>query len=427
MIRKLVGFCMAASLLLVGSLAQAGSSCGCGTAATPLYTGCATSIASPCCGTVVNDCCAVTYQTRTVYRTEWVTEMRRVMCTEYQRQEQVVDVTVYERVPRVEKRTRTYNVMVPKEEIRQVTYTVCDPVVETIEQTVHVCKPYMDEIEQHYVEYVTTPEVRQGTRMVPQYYEEDVTYTVCRDMGSWECRTYEVPVASGGGFGGGGRLFGGCRLRHCGGRGNNCCPDPCAAIDCCTPCTRTVTCRVWVPNIVHEELVKKVRRCKMVPEQFEYTVNVCTPVKKSRMVQVQRTKMVPEVRHVNVTRMVPRQVVKDVKYCTMVCETRSEECEVTVYDCVPRVVQRTCVVMVPVQVEREVPVRVCRRVACEVQVPVTCCPPPRGGLFSRLGRGRASACCPSPCVSACAPACPPQPRRCGGLLSRSRATSGCGC
>jgi hypothetical protein len=214
------------------------------------------------------------------------------------------------------------------------------------------------------------------------------TRTVCSDKGHWE----EQPAD--------------CCSASCGGCEDSC-ATPCGEEDPCGCCSarrsgrhgllarrcawRAPCCaptKVWVPNVVQDEVEVTVMQRQCVDVPYTYTVTVCTPETRTRMVKrcsyrpEIRTRTVRVCRYDRKTRTRTRQVTqckletrtRDVNYTAWVPQTRTTPHKITTYKCVPaeRVQQYT--VMVPHQVQKEVQVRVCRMVPKTIQVPsVTCC------------------------------------------------------
>ena len=188
-------------------------------------------------------------------------------------------------------------------------------------------------------------------------------------MGHWETQMVEVACAP---------VRCRCRLhRGCGGCGScgGCC-DPCAA-----PATRTVCQRVWVPNCVTEEVPVTVCRTVMVNEPCTYTVQLCRQETRQVTVKVMHCRL--------------EQRTRSYQVCTMKPEVRTRVVPCTRYEMQQQTREVTRTVCVPVQVEKDVQVRVCHMVERKVQVPVT----------------------PS-----CAPSCVRRVRGC-----RSVGCGGCGC
>jgi hypothetical protein len=209
---------------------------------------------------------------------------------------------------------------------------VCVPHVEEVEEEFTVKVPVWTEEEREFTVMVPVQEEREGTRHVCKMVEVKETRTVCRDEGQWEERVVET--ACGGGCGCSKKC---CRRRCCGG-----CTTSCGG--CASGCgTVQTTCKVWVPNIVKEEVEVTCMKPEMVEETYTYHVTVCKPETQKKTVKVCSYK--------DETRT------RTVKKCSMVQEEREQE----------------YTVMVPKTVEEEVQVQVCRMVEKKVTVPVYSC------------------------------------------------------
>ena len=252
---------------------------------------------------------------------EWVTENRTVKCIECRPEQRERVCTVYERFPVTKMVQQQCTVIVPEKRTREVCQTVCRPVVRTVVQD--VCVP------------VTVKEKRQGMRQVCKMQEVQETRTICEDQGCWQEQPC-APVACG------------CRHRCA----HRC--DPCAvkACDPCNPCVSTR--KVWVPNIVQKQVVVKCLKPVMVCEPCEYEVCVVQNRVEKRQCQV--------------TDYVRETAKKMVEYtvCVPKCEVRNVQC--TTYECKP--VQKKIIetVMVPHEVEKVVPVQVCKMATKTVTV-----------------------------------------------------------
>jgi hypothetical protein len=204
------------------------------------------------------------------------------------------------------------------QETRPCTRTVMRQVCETVNVTRTVC--------------VKVPVVETRTCMTTKWTPTLVTEMVSKmvDRGHWECRECPAPPTWRD------RLAKLCRKKN----------------DCCDPCPKTVTKRVWVPCMVCETC--PVTRCKMVCEQVPHTFTVHTC--KTEM----RTETVPVTRY----RCVAEQVTDNVTVC--VAKTVPYTATRMVSKCVP--VTETCMVtrMVPRCVEKEVPAQTscCAASAC---------------------------------------------------------------
>lgn len=273
---------------------------------------------------------------KTIYVPTYETQTKTITVTECRPETRHRTFKVMKRVPETKTVEQTYTVMVPKTETKTVNYMVCKPIYETKTQTYTVCVPH--------------PETRQGTRTVCKMVPTKETRTVCRDRGHWE----EKEVAC--------NPCGGCG--SCGGCGD------------CAPATRT--CRVWVPNIVKEEVEVTCMRLHREQVPCEYTVMV--------------NKMEERTREVKVCKMVREQHTKEVECKVCVPEERTRTCDVTTYKCVTEEKTQEYTVNVAHKVEKEVEVKVCKMVPKTIMVPAancgddcstTCCKPRRCGRRCR--------------------------------------------
>jgi hypothetical protein len=334
-------------LMIVGSLAVL-------LAAGPAYAGHYVGGCAPC-DPCVSPCGTVHYVQKTVYTPQWVTETRKVMVTEYVQEQRETTRTVYRCVPEQHQVQRTSVVMVPEVRTKTVPVTYCKPVYRQVERQYTVQVPQWTQQEREYTVMVPHVETRQGVRQVCNWVEEEVTKTVTRDHGHWETQMVQVPCYTGL------RCF----------RRSACC-DP-----CCVP-VRTVCQRVWVPNLVEEEVTVTVCRPQVTEEPYEYQVTVCKPETRTCIVNVchmtteVRTKMCTVTEYETVT------AERQINYTVCVPQERTWTQTVTTYKQVAEEVPCTITVCVPQQVEREVQVRVCQMVAQTIEVPVctvTCCLP----------------------------------------------------
>ena len=378
--------------------------------------GCSTCATAPVCTPAAP--CHVEPQMveKTVMVPQWGTETRTVTVTEYVREPHTRTVNVSRRVPRVEQITKEMTVMVPVTKTKDVTETayvphyrdvtkefqVRVPKFRTVEQQVTAMVPSWKEVPRQYTAMVSEPQQKTGVRSVCRMVPEVVQKTYTRDEGHWDHVSVEVPVVS-------------CNVpvrRGLFRRGRNDCGtgscgpvscDPCGD-SCATP--KVVTRKVWVPNVVTETKDVTVMKPQVTQEEYQYTVNVCRPVTKTRNVRV--CEMVPQTK--TVTRKVCEYEVQTKTKTMRVCEMKPEPrtrtvhytvCEpkqvtktynVTKYDivCEPKTVTYT--VCVPKQVQKEVNVPVCNMVPKTVMVPADCstggcstCSSsgPRLGLFRR--------------------------------------------
>ncbi len=361
---------------------------------------------APCGGSVVcGKSAGPVYVEKTVMVPTWVNETRTVMCTEYQQQQRARTFTVYRQVPETKQVEQTYTVMVPEVHTKTVEYTVNVPVTEErtcqvqvcvpvweeverqytvrvprwreVEREVTVCVPVTSQVEQTYTVMVPHQEVRTGTRSVCRCVPVTETRTITCDRGHWETQVVEVPCTT-------------CCYRRGCGKGCGSC--------CCVTTTRTCCQKVWVPNVVTEEIDVTCYKYETVEEPYECTVTVCRPEQRTRMVNVcsyeQQTRvhksrvcdyesqvrtctqrvcryeMQTREQKYRVCSYRPEVRTREVKYTVCTPQTRSRTCNVTTYRCVPEERTENYTVCVPVQVEKQVQVQCCKMVPQTVQVPV---------------------------------------------------------
>jgi hypothetical protein len=188
---------------------------------------------------------------------------------------------------------------------------------------------------------VPEKEVRQGVRQVCEPYQEQVMTTVCKDYGKWEER--QVACYSPCDTCGSHR---GCRSR-CGGCG---CEAPCAPV--------YTVCRVWVPNVVQEQVPVMVWKTRMVDQPFQYEVTVCKPQVKAVVERVCEVQQVPKTRTINYTECVPKTVNKEeqIRVCRHVPEQQLRDITVMVPHTEMKDVKVPVCTMVPKVIECRVPV-----------------------------------------------------------------------
>jgi hypothetical protein len=223
---------------------------------------------------------------------------------------------------------------IPETKTVQRTCCVMVPEVRTRTEQCTVSKPVFHDETRAYTVLVPTMETRQGTRMVCKWVPEKQRQIVCEDHGHWVEQSCNC----------------GC---------------------CCNPCAPACVRRCWVPNIVQKEVEVTCMKQVMVEEPCTYQVTVCKPVQKTCTVRVCEYQQVPVTREVRYTVCVPKTVTKTEYVTTWRCEQVEET--------------RSYTVMVPYQVQQEVPVRVCQMVPKTIRVPVcptaccetTCCARPR--------------------------------------------------
>jgi len=308
-----------------------------------------------CCACAAN-CGEVQYVERTVYEPQWVTETRKVVACEYKQEQRQCTRTVYHCVRETKQVERRCTVMVSETRVRKVPYSVCKPVIKEVTRQFTVCVPEWKEVERQYTVMVPHQEIRQGVRRVCRMFDEQVTSTVTVDRGHWETRTFEVPSGCC------------CRRAHC---RRVCCCDPCGP--CLKPCTHTVCRPVWVPNLVAEQVTHTVCRPRVVEEPCQYTVTVCKPETRTCTVRVCEMRQEVRSERCQVTTYETSMIEKDVAYTVCVPKEKTWIETVTTYKQVPQEVTDTYTVCVPHQVEKEVPIQVCRLVPKTVKVPVCSC------------------------------------------------------
>jgi len=301
---------------------------------------------SACCS---SNCCEPTYVERTICVPTWVTETRTVDVIECTTEERQRTCTVYKRVPETKTIETQCTVMVPETRTKTCNYTVCTPV--------------WKEVEQEYTVMVPHQETRQGTRKVCKMEQVTETRTVCKDKGHWEEQVVEV-------------LCSYTKHRSCRARRGCCastCDTGCGGSSCCN--TTTCTKKVWVPNIVEEQI--EVTCCKpvLVEEPYEYCVTVCKPETRTRTCKVRE--------------YVKEEKTREVQYTVCVPQQKTVTRQVCVVKCVPEEKVVTYKVRVPHRVQKEVQVRVCKMVQKTVQVP---CRQPRKRCCARPARK----CCAAP-------------------------------
>jgi hypothetical protein len=242
---------------------------------------------------------------------------------------QVVTCTVM--VPQVTYQTTTITQMVPTAEVRQQEVQVCRLVPETkmintvqtvavpeqrtMEQPYTVCRLTMETASRQVTVMVPQMETRQGVRTVCRPVATQVMKTVCRDMGGYQTQSY---------------------------------------VDCCG-CT--LTCQVYVPNIVSEQVPVTVYKPQMVEEQFTYQAVTCRPEQRTITQQIPKPVYETRMRQINYTVCVPRQIERQIPQTTMRPVMESKTVNYTVM--VPREVQKQVTVpvctMVPKQVSYTLP------------------------------------------------------------------------
>lgn len=296
------------------------------------------------CDIGYEDCapCAPTYKmverTIMVPTTEW--ENRTITVTVCRPEIKERTETIRRVVPEAKDVVRTVTVCVPERRTKEVSYTVLVPEYKDVQNTFTVMVPHQEE--------------RTATRVVCRKVPVQETRTVTRDQGRWEFQTVEVPCGTGC------DMCDGCaprrrglfrRASHC----DDC--EPCSPP--CPPQTTTVTRKVWIPNLVSEEVPYTTYKTERVEQPYTYTVTVCKPEPRTTTSRVRVDRPETRTKEVSFTEIVRKQVDKtfrEVSYRTV------EE---------PRTVRYT--VLVPHQEERQIRVPVCKWVPKKITCRVPCC------------------------------------------------------
>ncbi len=432
---------------------------------------------APCCTPAPT----VTYEQveKTILVPTMVTETRKIWVTECRAQERTRTYTVCRAVPETHDVVDTYTVMVPQQRTRTETYRVCKPVTRQVTsqytvqvpyqerrqatrkvckyvqatetrtisvpenhtrtETYTVCKPVMRQVAQNYTVTVPYQETREGTRQVCRWVPVTEQHTVCEDQGHYEERCMPAPAP----------CYDPCM--PCCGRllRRRCCSSPCGAptgcgavAGCGDACAPTITCKVWVSNIVQKIVNVTVNKPQMFTETYQYPVTLCRQETRTRTVNVcdmtteQKTREVPYVvcvpkqesytvnkpvwvdepysftvtlcrtetrnRVDNVVEYQSEERTREVPYTVCVPQQRTRTRQVTTVKMVPE--QRTdkYTVQVPYPVEKEIQVQVCRMVpkTIMVTVAVPCAP--------------AAPCCGTPASPCDAPAAAAPPTASAG-------------
>jgi len=268
--------------LLVAAPAQAGRR----------HHGCAPSCA-PACAPAAN--CAVPAP-------EPITVTKTIMVPQTVYETMTVPVTVYKPVTKTKMITVYRNVPQTREVKRMV--TEYSQVPKTRTETYVSVTPTWKEVTKDVTVMVNSVEAREGVRRVCKPVMTTETRTVCKDMGAYECRTY---------------------------------------VDCCGCCR---TCKVWVPNVVQEQVQVQVCKHQVSEEAYTYNVNVCKPVAQTKTFKVCEMVRENKTREVSYTECQANQVEKTFTetYCERVaeqkevsytvCEAVTEQREVRVAKCV---------------------------------------------------------------------------------------------
>lgn len=321
----------------------------------------------PSCGPQVH------YIEKTIMKSIWCTETRKVHCTAYRYEPREQTYTEYQCVPETKQVVRTCTVMKPVTKTKMVPYTVCKPVYRPVTKEYTVCVPTWVEKEVqycvnvpvwtekqvNYTVYEPHTETRQATRRVCKVVPETVYRQVQRDCGHWAVQQYQVPCGY---------------CYDCNG--------------CCVPQYRTVCRRVWVPKVVVENVPCTVYRNTYVDVPYTYCVTVCKPRVYTKTVRVcsykqeMRSCKVRECAYKYETRQCTYNVCeyktethhRQVNYTVCVPHEQQYTENVTTYKQVPVEKKCTYQVCVPYTVEKEVQVQVCKMVPATIMVPICCGP-----------------------------------------------------
>ena len=201
-------------------------------------------------------------------------------------------------------------------------YTVCVPRQVTKTATRRVCKTVWKDVEQTYTVYEARTETRTATRCVCKCVPVTRTYTVCEDLGKWECQT----DANG--------------------------------------CTQNV----WVANLVNREVEYTAYERQTENVEYEYNVTVCDPVEKDPH-RARSANGSPKIRSTSTQsantngRQKPvrtrcaigttEEKTRTVNYTVCVPKQVTEEYEVTVCEWVPVEKEQTYTVCTPYTVDEE--------------------------------------------------------------------------
>ncbi|MDH3717654.1 MAG: ferredoxin [Planctomycetota bacterium] len=376
---------------------------------------------------------------------KYETVTKSVCTTEYKSEQRQRVVTVSRSVPVEEERITTETVMVPKTETKTVQYTALVPVKEERQVNVTVSVPVWTEEQESYT--VRVPQLKevpeQYTVRVPSLQDTQFTYTVCvpypvtksryqtitnvvpvtrtraiqhcvpvtrtklvtKDYGHWENQVVEEVV--------GGYTVGGCG--YCGGCYQGCggCYGYGYSCGSSAPVTRTISRRVWIPNVRTEQVAVVEQRhetqhikytvyeqhSESIPYQCTYvafrpetrtgTKKMVTyvPETRTRMKKVveyhdeerTRTRKVlsykDEVRTETypVIRYTQEDKTKEVTYTVNVPTTKVNTHKVVRYDTVQDKKIETYTVSVPVPAVKEVKVQVCRMVPKVISTTINPC------------------------------------------------------
>jgi hypothetical protein len=301
------------------------------------------------------------YVEKTIMVPTYVEESRTVKQTVYETETRIKTVTVKKCVPVQEERTRTYTVMVPEKKTKTINYTARKPVWMAVSKKYTVRVPVWSNKDVTYTVMVPTKEQRQGTRAVSKRLPVTKTQTVKRDKGGYETHVVEVSTGCGG---------------RCCGRRERCCGS-CGG--CGSVGTRTVERKVWVPNIVEEEIEYTVYQCVTEKVPYTYAVWVCKPEERTKTVRVCNYENQTRFKTYTVCNYVTAQRSRDVTYTVCAPKEKTETYTVTVYKTETEEKEVEYKVSVPKTVEQEIKVTVCKMVPKTITVPASPRHPSRRG------------------------------------------------
>lgn len=322
-------------------------------AASNLWAGpCGAACDTGACGAID---CGPTYMEKTIYVPKWITQTKTVMQTQYRPEQRERVVTVQRLVPETRAVERRYTVMVPEVRTKLHTYTVNVPVWREVQKPYHVRVPVRETVQKQFTVMVPYQETLTASRTVCKMVPQTITHTVCRDRGHWADVPYQTA----------------CSAYGCG----RSCYSGCGSCEPCGRCggTGMITCsrRVWVPNMVYEQVPRVVYRPQYSQVPYQYTVTRFRPETRVKEVPVVRYVTETRARTVRVCEYQPQQRTREVQFTVCVPQERSKMINLTSYRTVAE--QRTVpyTVMTPYQVEKQIPIRVCQMVPKTITVPVS--------------------------------------------------------
>ena len=128
--------------------------------------------------------------------------------------------------------------------------------------------------------------------------------------------------------------------------------------------------RVWVPNVVQQQVPYTVNQQRVQQQTYNYPVTVCRPETRTRTVRRHEQQMQTFTRIVPVTEYQQEKKTREVPYTVYTPKTKTRKEKVTTYKQVPEEKVERYTVQVPQQVVQEFPVQATQWVAQRVVVPV---------------------------------------------------------